>query len=43
VLYNIPTASNRSSAELLISSVFFDNEFSMKKSEFLDYADRRLD
>ncbi|MCJ2164307.1 MULTISPECIES: methylglyoxal synthase [unclassified Pseudodesulfovibrio] len=43
VLYNLPTASNRSSAEFLISSVFFDNEFSMKKSEFFAYADRSLD
>nr|WP_321513778.1 methylglyoxal synthase [uncultured Pseudodesulfovibrio sp.] len=40
VLYNIPTASNRSSAEFLISSAFFDHEFSIKKSEFFEYANR---
>ena len=43
VLYNIPTASNRSSAEFLISSVYFDNEFSIKKSNFLGYANRVLE
>lgn len=42
VLYNIPTASNRSSAEFLISSTFFDNEFSIKKGKFFEYADRDL-
>ena len=42
VLYNIPTASNRSSAEFLISSVFFENEFSMKKGKFFEYANRSL-
>lgn len=42
VLYNIPTASNRSSAEFLISSTFFDNEFSIKEGSFLEYANRDL-
>ncbi|QGY41827.1 methylglyoxal synthase [Pseudodesulfovibrio cashew] len=42
VLYNIPTASNRSSAEFLISSVFFDKEFSIKSGRFFDYANRKL-
>lgn len=42
VLYNIPTASNRSSAEFLISSVFFNNEFSIQKGKFFKYADRNL-
>lgn len=42
VLYNIPTASNRSSAEFLISSAFFNNEFSIKKTGFFAYADRAL-
>lgn len=42
VLYNLPTASNRSSAEFLISSAFFDHEFSIKPSEFFGYADRNL-
>jgi len=43
VLYNIPTASNRSSAEFLISSAFFDGEFEIKPSEFFSYADRELE
>lgn len=42
VLYNIPTASNRSSAEFLISSAFFDHEFSIKPNRFFEYADRKL-
>jgi methylglyoxal synthase len=42
VLYNIPTASNRSSAEFLISSAFFDHEFSIKPGRFFEYADRHL-
>lgn len=42
VLYNIPTASNRSSAEFLISSPFFDSEFTIKEGRFFEYADRDL-
>nr|WP_321258774.1 methylglyoxal synthase [uncultured Pseudodesulfovibrio sp.] len=42
VLYNIPTASNRSSAEFLISSAFFDHEFDIKKGEFFEYANRDM-
>ncbi len=42
VLYNIPTASNRSSAEFLISSIFFDNEFSIKKGKAFEYENRSL-
>lgn len=42
VLYNIPTASNRSSAEFLISSAFFDTEFEIKESGFFSYAERKL-
>ncbi|BCS87960.1 methylglyoxal synthase [Pseudodesulfovibrio sediminis] len=42
VLYNIPTASNRSSAEFLISSPFFDHEFTVKKGKYFEYADREL-
>jgi methylglyoxal synthase len=43
VLYNIPTASNRSSAEFLISSAFFDHEFSIKRGRYFEYADRELE
>lgn len=42
VLYNTPTACNRSSAEFIISSTFFDNDFSIKKGKFFEYADRDL-
>lgn len=42
VLYNIPTASNRSSAEFLISSAYFDHEFCPQKSKFFEYANRNL-
>lgn len=42
VLYNIPTACNRSSAEFLASSPFLDTEFSVKEGEYLEYANRKL-
>lgn len=42
VLYNIPTASNRSSAEFLISSPYFEREFEIKKGKFFDYANRKM-
>ncbi len=42
VLYNIPTASNRSSAEFLISSPFFHGDFENKSVDFSDYVKRKL-
>ncbi|MFW5501159.1 MULTISPECIES: methylglyoxal synthase [unclassified Maridesulfovibrio] len=42
VLYNIPTASNRSSAEFLISSPFFEGEFQRKETDFSAYTQRKL-
>lgn len=42
VLYNIPTASNRSSAEFLISSPFFNREYTITKVDFSGYAKREL-
>ncbi|MBG0789976.1 MAG: methylglyoxal synthase [Desulfovibrionaceae bacterium] len=42
VLYNIPTASNRSSAEFLISSPFFDHEFVIHKTDYSAYVRRDL-
>lgn len=42
VLYNIPTASNRSTAEFLISSPFFEGEFQRKESDFSDYTQRKI-
>lgn len=40
VLYNIPTASNRSSAEFLISSPFFEGEYEKRESDFTTYIQR---
>ncbi|WP_320172872.1 methylglyoxal synthase [Maridesulfovibrio sp.] len=42
VLYNIPTASNRSSAEFLISSPFFEGEFQRKETDFSSYTQRKI-
>ncbi|WP_421900703.1 methylglyoxal synthase [Maridesulfovibrio sp.] len=42
VLYNIPTASNRSTAEFLISSPFFEGEFQRKETDFSAYTQRKL-
>jgi len=42
VLYNLPTASNRSSAEFLISSPFFSREFVIHKMDFSGYNQREL-
>ena len=42
VLYNIPTASNRSSAEFMISSPFFSREFVIHKMDFSFYTQRDL-
>lgn len=42
VLYNIPTASNRSSAEFLISSPFFNRDFTIHKMDFTNHTRREL-
>lgn len=42
VLYNIPTASNRSSAEFLISSPYFSGEYEIKNVDFTEYIQRKL-
>lgn len=42
VLYNIPTASNRSTAEFLISSPFFEGKFQRKETDFSDYTQRKI-
>lgn len=42
VLYNIPTASNRSSAEFLISSPFFDGAFTRKEVDFSEHLGRKV-
>lgn len=43
VLYNIPTASNRSTADFLISSSLFGcKDYSQKKHDFDSYNNRKL-
>jgi methylglyoxal synthase len=40
VLYNIPTASNRASADFLISSPLFYDEYDTKQKDYGDYLQR---
>lgn len=42
VLYNIPTACNRSTADFLISSTLLNEEYRPAKGNFVDYETRRL-
>ena len=42
VLYNIPTASNSSTADYLINSPLFDKEYTIKRMDFDDYINRKL-
>lgn len=42
VLYNIPTACNRSSADFLISSPLLNGEYQRKKQEFSEYIKRKI-
>ncbi len=43
VLYNIPTACNRSTADFLISSALFDSEYRRKLHDYSDYINRDLE
>jgi methylglyoxal synthase len=43
VLYNLPTACNRSTADFLISSELFDEEYTPKIKNYNEYLDRELD
>ncbi len=43
VLYNIPTACNRSTADFLISSALFNDEYFPRISDYNDYINRNLD
>lgn len=43
VLYNIPTACNRSTADFLISSTLFNDEYLPRINDFEDYINRNLD
>lgn len=42
VLYNIPTACNRSTADYLISSPLFTEDYNPKIYDFTDYIERDL-
>ncbi len=43
VLYNVPTACNRATADFLISSGLFDTEYNPKPMDVDDYLNRKLD
>jgi methylglyoxal synthase len=43
VLYNVPTACNRSTADFLISSMLFNETYSPKIKDYEDYISRSLD
>jgi methylglyoxal synthase len=43
VLYNIPTACNRSTADFMISSPLMDEEYEPATKNFSDYINRRPD
>jgi methylglyoxal synthase len=43
VLYNLPTACNRSTADFLISSEFFEKTYSPKPMDVEDYLHRTID
>jgi len=42
-LYNIPTATNRSTADFLISSPLFDSDYKPKLKSFSEYNSRPID
>lgn len=42
VLYNVPTACNRSSADFLVSSPLFEGEYVIKQDDFSTYTTREI-
>lgn len=42
VLYNVPTACNRSTADFLISSPLFNTQYKRKIDDFKEYVNRKL-
>jgi methylglyoxal synthase len=42
-LYNIPTATNRSTADFIISSPLFEGEYKPQLNNFSDYLGRSID
>ncbi len=43
VLYNIPTACNRSTADFMISSELFDKPYNQQVKDYQEYINRNLD
>ena len=43
VLYNVPTASNRSTADFMISSVLFNQKYEPKIKDYSSYINRSVD
>ncbi len=43
VLYNIPTACNRSTADFMISSVLFEHPYQQQVKDYQEYIDRSID
>jgi methylglyoxal synthase len=43
VLYNIPTASNRASADFMISSNLLNSDYIPARNDFSDYNKRKID
>jgi methylglyoxal synthase len=42
VLYNVPTANNRSTADFLISSPLFDREYDKETKDYTSYLQRKI-
>jgi methylglyoxal synthase len=42
VLYNVPTACNRSSADYMISSALMDSDYKPAPNDFSEYLNRRI-
>jgi methylglyoxal synthase len=42
VLYNVPTACNRSSADFMISSPLIESEYKVKQNDFAEYVTREI-
>lgn len=42
VLYNVPTAMNRSTADYIIASTLFDNEYTPKLKDYSEYINRSV-
>lgn len=42
VVYNVPTASNRATADFMISSPLFNNIYNSNKKDFSDYINRKV-